>query len=45
MANFTTNWALKDSIRSNNEQTKIDEPVILSKEIQTKIQLIKKAFR
>ena len=45
MANFTTNWALKDSIPSNNEKTKIDEPVILSKEIQKKIQLIKKAFR
>ena len=45
MSNFTTNWALKDSIRANEEQKKIDEPAILSKEIQKKIQLIRKAFR
>ena len=45
MANFTTNWALKDSIRSNTEKTKIDEPVILSKEVKKKMRLIKKAFR
>ena len=45
MANFTTNWALKDSIRSNNEKTKADEPVIISKEVKKKMRLIKKAFR
>ena len=44
MASFTTNWALKDSMRSTKEQTKNAEPVILSKEIQKKIKLIKKAF-
>ena len=45
MANFTTNWAIKDSMQSTKEQTKIDAPEILSKEIQKKIKLIKKAFR
>ena len=44
MAKFTTNWAIKDSMHSAKKQTKIDEPIILSKEIQKKIKLIKKAF-
>jgi len=45
MRKFTTNWALYDSINSKKKQTQIDEPAILSKEIQKKIKLIKKAFR
>jgi hypothetical protein len=45
MGTFTTNWALYDTMHSKNKQTKIDEPEIHSKEIQKKIQLIKKAFR
>ncbi len=45
MGTFTTNWALYDTMHSKKKQTKIDEPEIHSKEIQKKIQLIKKAFR
>ena len=44
MSNFSTNWALNGSMYSVKKQKKIDEPVIHSKEIQKKIQLIKKAF-
>ena len=44
MATFTTNWALYDTMH-NKKQTKNDEPEIYSKEINKKIQLIKKAFR
>ena len=45
MGTFTTNWALYDTMHSKSKQTTIDEPEIYSKEIQKKIQLIKKAFR
>ena len=45
MSKFTTNWAIKDTMNSKEEQTTIDKPVRISKEIQKKIQLIKKAFR
>ena len=45
MENFSTNMAIQKSMHSANEQTKINKPVVLSKEIQKKIQLIKKAFR
>ena len=45
MSRFTTNGAINDTVNSKEEQTTIDKPVILSKEIQKKIQLIKKAFR
>jgi len=44
MVKFTTNWAIKSNIHFK-EQAKIDEPIIISKEINKKIQLIKKAFR
>ena len=44
MATFTTNWALYGTMHSKNKQKKIDEPEIHSKEIQKKIQLIKKVF-
>jgi hypothetical protein len=42
--NFTTNWELYDTMYSRKKQTRIDEPIIRSKDIQKKIQLIKKAF-
>ena len=45
MKRFTTNMALRDSFNSKKKQTQIDEPVVLPKEIQKKIKLIKKAFR
>ena len=45
MEMFTTNMALRDSFNSTKKQTKDDETVILSKEIQKKMRLIKKAFR
>ena len=45
MSKFTTNRAIHNSMRFNQKQTTIDEQVILSKEIQKKIQLIKKTFR
>jgi hypothetical protein len=41
---FTTNWALYDTMNSKNKQTHIDEEVIISKEMQKKLKLIKKAF-
>jgi hypothetical protein len=44
MSNFSTNWALNGSMYSIKKRTKIDEPIILSKETQKKIKLIKKAF-
>jgi len=45
MQRFTTNMALRDCFDSKKKQEEIDEPVILSKEIRKKIQLINKAFR
>ncbi|MBT8172096.1 hypothetical protein KJN74_04425 [Candidatus Bathyarchaeota archaeon] len=45
MKRFTTNMALRYSFNSTKKQIEIGEPVILSKEIQKKIRLIKKAFR
>ena len=44
MTNFTTNWELYNTISSRKKTTRIDQPTIHSKEIQKKIQLIKKAF-
>ena len=45
MSKFSSNGALKGGMYSIKRQTKVDEPVILSKEIQKKIQLVKRAFR
>jgi hypothetical protein len=45
MKRFTTNMSLRDSFNSTKKQTEIDEEEVLTKEIQKKIQLIKKAFR
>jgi hypothetical protein len=46
MQRFTTNMALRDSFPSKKEQSEIDdEEEFLTKEMQKKIQLIKKAFR
>jgi hypothetical protein len=45
MQRFTTNMALRDSFPSKKKKTKIDdEEELLTKDIQKKIQLIKKAF-
>jgi len=41
---FTTNWALYDPLTPKKKQTQLDEEIIISKEIQKKINLIKKAF-
>ena len=45
MKNFTTNMALRDSFYTKNNKTKDKKPEVFSKEIQKKLQLIKKAFR
>jgi len=45
LGRFTTNWALYDTMNYKNKQTHIYEEEALTKEIQKKIQLIKKAFR
>ena len=45
MSKFSSNGFLNGSMYSIKRQTKVDEPVILSKETQKKIQLIKRAFR
>ncbi len=44
MKNFTTNMALRDSFYTHKDETKHKEPEVYSKEIQKKLQLIKKAF-
>jgi len=45
MKNFTTNWALYDPLNPKKKPTDCIESEVLSKEIQDKIKLIKKAFR
>ena len=44
MKYFTTNMALRDSFYTKNDKTKHKESEVYSKEIQKKLQLIKKAF-
>ena len=44
MKNFTTNMALRDSFYTKKNKTENKEPKVYSKEIQKKLQLIKKAF-
>jgi hypothetical protein len=45
MKQITTNWLLYDPLKPKKKQAEHSEPEILSKEIQNKIKLIKKAFR
>ena len=44
MKNFTTNMALRDSFYTKNDKKENKKPEVYSKEIQKKLQLIKKAF-
>ena len=45
MKNFTTNWALYDPLTSKKNSEENFESDVLSKAIQEKIKLIKRAFR